>query len=157
MKKFILILLSVLMVFVLAACSTGGGKQIYRIYYGQNGDWTLTVRLYGEYPSNMLMPDSLKPYADDAFTKPYYKIAYTGEGNADDMKIAKIEVNSVKKGWTAEMPDAGRLDFDSKGVFDSNMAGVNGADIDEAYYAELTKEDGGVIRIDAVLVDSLEQ
>ena len=144
---------------LLGGCGADARHEIYRVYEGQNEDWTLEVRLWVEYNKSVLLPKDFVSDDSGVWTRTYWKITYHGDDSEEKLGITRIEVGDASnfESWS-EGREAGSdyLEFEDGSGWASHNSYTNGNQVgdSEACYALLTDKDGNTIRIDAPLTKS---
>jgi hypothetical protein len=142
---------------LLAGCRADSRHEIYRVYQGQNGDWTLEVRLWVVYNDSPLLPADLEPDDSGTYTRTYWKLEYHGDMTEEELHVIRTDVGSdgISGGWSygTESGGGSPLEFDKDKYWLDDNSYTNGIDVGdaEACYAIVTDADGRTVRIDAPL------
>ena len=159
-KRIIGIIAALAVLMLLAGCGADARHEIYRVYQGRNGDWTLEVRLWVVYQGSPLLPADLQSDDNGTHTRTYWKLEYHGEKSAEELGIVRIEVGDtgLDESWehSLQRGDSPWLDFRRDHYWLDDNSYTNGIDVgdSEACYATLTDTDGGTVSIEAPLTKS---
>lgn len=145
------------LVLLLTGCGADARREIYRVYEGRGGDWTLEVRLWVEHNGSVLLPKDLMSDDSGVWTRTYWAITYHGDESDEELGIIRMEVRDTgnSESWS-ERREAGSayFEFQTGNSWVSDNSYTNGIQVGDApaCQALLTDTDGNTIIIDAPLV-----